>query len=260
VSEEKRDGVVRLIVNLATGAMPDALLGQISRRLADDSLDTDRQETISAPPDEADLPPLWDISRMRDLVARALKPRLDAALAPFVKGLDRRLGRDQERLYAYHNDLHREATRRAAALPDGDPGKKRELQRIEAVAREYQAKLDDLTRQYAMRVSVEWVQTLELSMPVQRLQVQIRRRKEARIIALDWNTLARRLEPPSCEFSRSGDRPRLVCDDALHLVAPAAFSPCAGCEKPFCRACHPARCPKCGVSSVPSGGDGIGTA
>ena len=41
----------------------------------------------------------------------------------------------------------------------------------------YQAKIDDLARQYTMRATVEWVQTLELAMPVQRFEVQIRQRK-----------------------------------------------------------------------------------
>ena len=52
-----------------------------------------------------------------------------------------------------------------------------------------------------MRVTVAWVQTLELVMPVQRFAVQIRRRKAERVIHLDWNPLARRLESPPCEFS-----------------------------------------------------------
>ena len=78
--------------------------------------------------------------------------------------------------------------------------------------------MHDLSRQYAMRVAVEWMQTLELVMPVQRFAVRIRGRKAERVTHLDWSPLARRLETPPCEFSYSADRPRLVCDDALHLV------------------------------------------
>ena len=82
-------------------------------------------------------------------------------------------------------------------------------------------------------------------MPVQRFAVRIRRRKAERVIHLDWNPLARRLETPPCEFSYSADRPRLVCDDALHLVTAEGLSPCADCGRVFCRACHRDRCPKC---------------
>ena len=239
VSDEKRDGVVRLCVNLATGALPDAVFEQMAPWL-------DAAETDAALPDDADLPADWERARLLELISLALTPRLDTALAPFVKSLRRRLGRDQDRLYVYHNDLHREAMRRRAALPATDSAPRREDQRIAAIGREYQAKLDDLSRQYALRVTAEWVQTLELVMPVQRFAVQLRRRKAERTLALDWNPLARRLESPACDYSRSAERPRLVCDDALHLVVPDGLAPCAGCGKVYCRACHRNACPKCG--------------
>jgi hypothetical protein len=243
VSDEKRDFITRLGVNLATGALPDGVIAAL-RPFLDRSDDTD-----AAAPRETDLPPVWDRARVAGLVEKAVPPRLDAALDPFIKGLLRRLARDQDRLHRYHNDLHHEAMRRAVVLPDGDPKRVREEQRAAAIAREYRAKLDDLSRQYATRVTVEWVQTLELVMPVHRLNVQIRRRKADRMIGLDWNPLARRLEPPVCEATAGMERPRLVCDDALHLVVPAGLAPCAGCGRPFCRACHADACPKCGAAT-----------
>jgi hypothetical protein len=44
-------------------------------------------------PQDAELPLIWDRPRVLDLVARALPARLDDALAPFLKGMRRRLGR-----------------------------------------------------------------------------------------------------------------------------------------------------------------------
>jgi hypothetical protein len=240
VSDDKRDFISRISVNLATGALPDTVIMALGPFL-------DRSEADPVVPEEADLPPMWDRPRVVDLVGRALPPRLNVALDPFVKGLRRRLSRDQDRLHRYHNDLHHEAMHRAIGLPKGDPKRTREEQRADAIAREYRAKLDDLARQYATRVTVEWVQTLELVMPVHRFAIQIRRRKADRMIALDWNPLARRLESPVCEATAGMERPRLVCDDALHLVVPAGLAPCAGCGRVFCRACH-AVCPKCGAA------------
>ncbi len=240
-SDEKRDFIRRVGVNLATGALPDAVIMALGPFL-------DRLEADTVVPEEADLPAVWDRGRIAALVGRALPPRLDVALDPFIKGLRRRLGRDQDRLHRYHNELHLEAMRRALVLPEGDPKRLREEQRAEAIRREYRAKLDDLSRQYATRVTVEWVQTLEVVMPVHRLSVQIRRRKADRTIGLDWNPLARRLEPPVCEATMGMERPRLVCDDALHLVVPAALAGCSECGRPFCRACHTGGCPKCGAA------------
>jgi hypothetical protein len=239
LSDDKRDFMPRVGVNLATGALPDAILAALAPLI-----DQPGVETTGDQP--GDLPPMWDRARAVGLISRALPPRLESALFPFIKGMRRRLSRDEDRLHRYHNDLYHEALVRGAGLPEGDPKRVREQQRAEAISREYRAKLDDLSRQYATRVTVEWVQTLELVMPVHRFTVQIRRRKGERTIALDWNPLARRLEPPVCEATLGTERPRLVCDDALHLVVPAALGPCEGCGKPYCRACHQS-CPKCGA-------------
>ena len=240
ISDEKRDGMLRLGINLATTALPDAVLTCVLPWLEAQSSDPE------VPPSSA-LPPSWDQGRVLELTARGLPPRLDAALAPFVRGLRRRFERDRERLHLYHDDLYRDAMRHRAGLLDADPARRRDELRMEAIGREYRAKLDDLSRQYAMRVSVEWVQTLDLAMPVQRFTVQIRRRKAERVIQLDWNPLARQLEGAACEATASAERPRLVCDEALHLVVPVGLAPCPACGKPFCRACHRSRCPKCGA-------------
>jgi hypothetical protein len=254
VSDDKRDWIVRFGVNLATGVLPDAVLAAIGTAVDapgfDDSSDEDGEGSSTSPAD-TDLPADWDRPQLLSLIARGLPSRLDVVRGPFIKGLRRRLGRDQDRLHLYHNDLHREAMRRASVLPEDDPRRRREEQRAEAIASDYRAKLDDLTRQYATRVTVEWVQTLDVAMQVQRLTVQIRRRKAERTVLLDWNPLARALEPPTCEFTASTERPRLVCDDALHLVVPAALSPCVECSRVFCRGCHPRRCPKCGAAELP---------
>jgi hypothetical protein len=86
---------------------------------------------------------------------------------------------------------------------------------------------------------------------VQRFDVLVKRRKGERLIRLDWHPLVRMLEPPPCEAGQGagsgGERTRFVCDDSLHLVAPAGLAPCPSCAKVFCRACHPAACPRCGL-------------
>lgn len=240
VSDDKRDFITRVGVNLATGALPDAILSAVAPMLDIAGAEADEAEPTG-------LPPLWDRARLVGLVSQALPPRLEVALFPFIKGMRRRLSRDEDRLHRYHNDLYQEALRRMAGLAEGDPKRVREEQRAEAIGREYRAKLDDLARQYATRVTVEWVQTLELVMPVYRFTVQIRRRKADRTILLDWNTLARRLEPPVCEATLGTERPRFVCDDALHLVVPSGLGPCESCGKAYCRACHRSGCPKCGA-------------
>jgi len=173
--------------------------------------------------------------------------------------MQRRLARDHTRLYGYHDDLRRESLRRLVVLEGAegakaDADRARELQRIAAIEREYRAKLDDLRHNYALRVTVDWIQTLELFLPVQRLEVLIRRRKGERLIHLDWHPLARLAELAPCDWGLGLNSTRLVCDERLHLTEPAGQDPCPGCAKSFCRACHRAACPRCGrlTSNEPS--------
>ena len=92
------------------------------------------------------------------------------------------------------------------------------------------------------------MQALDLYLPVQRFDVLIRRRKGERVIRLDWHPLVKTAEPPLCEAGLGLDCVRLVCDDKLHLTEPVGQAPCAACGNPFCRACHPAACPRCRLS------------
>jgi hypothetical protein len=238
-SDEKREGLVRLGINLATGATLDGILERLLSR-------SDFEADDASLPESVHLPPLWHRQRVLDLLDRALRWRLASQVDAFASSLQRRLGRDEARLYDYHDRLFQDAWRRVAALPEGEEKRRREQHRAEAIVREYSARLDDLRHKYALRLTAQWMQTLEIAMPVQRLELLVRRRKGERVLHLDWNPLARRLESLPCEFSHAAEGARLVCDDALHLMRPAGLAACAGCAKPYCRVCHRQRCPKCG--------------
>ena len=145
----------------------------------------------------------------------------------------------------------RTAQKKLAALASASGEKaendrKRETLRIAAIEREYTAKLDDLRHNYAFCVTVEWVQGLELFVPVQRFEVLVKRRKGERLIRIDWHPAIRMIEPPPSDWGLGVGRSRLVCDDHLHITDPAGQSPCPSCGKAWCRACHSAACPRCG--------------
>jgi hypothetical protein len=189
-------------------------------------------------------------ARVRPLLDQQVRESME----PFVRAMRRRLERDRNRVHAYHNDLRNSSLKRLTALglEEGDRAeadRQREKLRVEAIEREYRAKLDDLRHNYALRVTVEWVQALDLYVPVQRFDVLIRRRKGERLVQLDWHSLVKTAEPPLCEAGLGRDRVRLVCDDKLHLTEPAGQAPCPCCGKRFCRACFPAACSRCGGAS-----------
>lgn len=244
LSDEKRDGIIRLGLNLNNGAVLDAML----ERLLDALPSAPRG---NAP--EPALPSPWPAERLLATVQRAVPSRIEQALTPFVRSLQRRQRRDLERLHDYHHDLRNEALSRLKALPKRQLSerqqaeKSREEQRLQAIQREYHAKVADLRQKYALDIEAEWVQMLELCMPVQRLSLTLKRRKGERHFPLDWNPLTRKLEQVPCEYSFIAEGPRELCDTRLHLLSSAAHGPCGHCGKAFCRACHPQRCPACGT-------------
>jgi hypothetical protein len=258
LSDEKREGLVWLGFNIATGADITGMVARLRPLLQQEA---DWQ--TPAPEVRAAAGPGWDVATLESRVRPVLDARVKEDLAPFLRAMRRRLERDRDRIHGYHDDLRRTSLKRLAALgkmglskvglahaggEKADSDRRREEMRLAAIEREYRAKLDDLRRNYALRVTVEWVQSLELYAPVQRFDVLIKRRKGERLIRIDWHPLVRTLELPLCEAGAGPERTRLVCDDSLHLVAPAALAPCPSCAKPFCRACHPSACPRCGTA------------
>jgi hypothetical protein len=245
VSDEKREGLVWLGFNQSTGAVIDSIVARLLPGLL--------RETAWQAPDAQTRDaagPRWDFATLEARLRPLLEHRVRRELDAFLRAMQRRLERDRARVHAYHDDLWASSQKRLAALAHV-PGEKaqadrrREQLRVAAIEREYRNKLGDLGHNYALRVRLEFVQALELYVPVQRCNLLVRRRKGERRIALDWHPSVRMAEPPLCEWGLGLDTLRVVCDDHLHVTEPEGQAPCAACGRPFCRACHPAACPRC---------------
>ena len=109
----------------------------------------------------------WDAATVTARVKRLVEHHVRLDLEPFLNTMRRRLDRDRGRIHAYHDDLHRTAQMKLAALASASGEKaeadqKRETLRIAAIEREYGAKLDHLRHNCDLRVTVDWVQGLAL--------------------------------------------------------------------------------------------------
>jgi hypothetical protein len=248
VADEKREGLIHIGFNPATGAVFEGeLLAKLRGHLAvgEEWLDPTSGERSEAGPG---LHP----AALAERLEPALRILVQRQVEPFLSAVRRRVDRDRRRIHGYHDDLRRAAREKLAALDKGRNEtslnvRKREELRIATIEREYAAKLEDLRHNYALKVSAEWVQCVEIHSPVTRFEVLIKRRKAERTIAMDWHGAARQLEPPLCEWGSGLERQRMVCDDKLHITAPQAQEACAACGKAWCRACHPRACPRCGT-------------
>jgi hypothetical protein len=240
LSDEKRDGIAVLAFNLSNGSPVDDVLDPLLTAVASQERAPEWEEASSQ------LPAFLPAERLAQLGTRGLSLRIRSRLAPFLASLQRRLDRDLAQVSDYYNGLSRESQSGSRKLPL-EP--ERERLRLDAIAREHEAKVADLRQKYALKIAVEWVQTLELSLPVHRVELLLKRRKGERPFHLDWNPVARRLERPLCEATFTVESGRIMCDGALHLVSLAAHAGCQQCHKPYCRACYPRTCPKCGSQS-----------
>jgi hypothetical protein len=246
VSDEKREGLVWLGFNQGTGAVINDFTARLRALLAEEA------DWQAPDPDvRRAAGPAWDASVLEARVRPLLNHGLRVEVEPFLRTMRRRLDRDRNRIHEYHNDLYLGAQKKLAAHA-GSAGekaendRKREMLRIAAIEREYAAKLGDLRHNYALRVTVEWVQGLELFVPVQRFEVLVKRRKGEKLMRLDWHPTVRLMEPPPSDWGVGIGRSRLVCDDQLHVTDPAGQSPCPSCGRAWCRACHPTACRRCG--------------
>ena len=251
VSDEKREGTVWLGFNCGTGAVlgPD-LLGRLRASLGRDP------DWCAAEPDARHAAgPAWDAAVIAARTQPLIEHHVRQDLEPFLAAMRRRLDCDRGRIHEYHDDLRRAALAKLAAANSSAGDKalaiaRREAMRVTAIEREYAAKLADLRHNYALRVTVEWVQGLMLLAPVHRYELVIKRRKGERVVHIDWHAAARIMEPPVCEWGLALQSTRLVCDNQLHLTISAGQAPCTSCGKPYCRACNPAVCPRCRRTGV----------
>jgi hypothetical protein len=250
VADDKRDGLVWLGFNQSTGAVLDDILLRLRPLL----LAQDSEWRAPEPHMRHAAGPPWDAATLQTRVSPLLEHLVRRELEPFLRAMRRRLDRDRARVHEYHNDLRLTALKRLAALADASGEKvendrKREGMRVAAIEREYAAKLDDLRHNYALRVTVEWVQGLELLVPVHRYEILIKRRKGERLVRVDWHAALRLAESPPIDHGLGLERTRLVCDDRLHLTDVGSQAPCHSCGKAWCRACNPSSCPRCGAGS-----------
>ncbi len=250
VSDDKREGLLWLGFNRSTGAVLDDLLPRLLPLLTLEHW----QEPDPSVRHVAGSG--WDAAALQARISPLLETKARRELEPFLRSMRRRLERDRGRIHEYHQDLRLSALKRLAALAGAvnekaEAERRRETLRVAAIEREYAAKVEDLRHNYALRVTVNWVQALEIFVPVHRYEVLIKRRKGERTVQLDWHAALRLPERPLCEAGLGLDRMRLVCDERLHLTDAAGQAPCPSCGKAWCRACHPAQCPRCGGGSIP---------
>ena len=266
LSDEKQEGLIPILINTINS----------STLLLDEGLFpiTGIIENLTAHPRE----PVLAREKAIQMIAKAhsaASAAVQERLRDFSKSLERRLNRDIKRVYEYYGTLKDELLKLIEKkilsgeytienipkdkleenLPDignhitqkkvkGD-GMDKLLSKLEAIAGEQQAKIQDLLAKYTLTIDIEPVVTIGIETQSVIFGLDIRRRALSRRFPLTYNPLLKRMDPLPCESCFSPRGTYFVCDDRLHVICSNCFTDCPRCAKKYCKACYPKGCPKC---------------
>jgi hypothetical protein len=209
-----------VVAHSTTGAEPDAeVTAALARVIAgDDDRVIDERDARGA-------------AGAASLVARrsaeAIGPRLAEVSAAVVRRRDRELARIDD----YFHSLIAEARR-----PRRQVARDAIEARVAALHAEHLAKLRDLRARYTLRVRLEPVALVAISVRIAEVRLRLRRRKGEREIALHVPPGARAPDALPCVACASTTRAPLLCDDALHILCETCAPDAGG--RPRCPACR----------------------
>jgi len=228
VSDEKREAIVSAAVNVRTGTISPGL-----------GPATETAVELAAGFEE--LPPPADIPRdTLASLADMLRWETVRQVEEFRETLVKRIVRDRDRLHRYYSDLLEAARepatgRRKKATPD------ERAQRAAAITQEYTRKIDDLKTRYLMKVRVEPVAMLALTMPGARAAFTVMMGHNRRSVIVPWNPLLNQPDRTLCSLCRRPAEKIRVCRE-LHWLCELCWKKCPECGREFCPVCKPKGC------------------
>jgi hypothetical protein len=220
-ADDRYDGRLVLALHVGDGAEPDPSLIALAdpSRAAGNLLPVPHAAVVGAVP---------------ELLARRVGGRVRQALGGAIASVARRHARDHRRISEYFEALIRDTCAPKRRVEADAIAKK-----VEHLVAERDAKLRDLGQRYALRVAIEPLAAIVVTVPSAWVRLRVRRRKKegellvrlpAGVAALDRLTCA------ACGESTA--RPAL-CDDALHVLCESCLPQIQG--RPQCEACAGAR-------------------
>jgi hypothetical protein len=219
-ADDRYEGIVFVVAHGATGAEPDAEVTAALARVisGDDARSVEARDAQGA-------------AGAASIVARRSAEAIGARLDEVGAAVARRRDRELARIDDYFHSLIAEARR-----PRRQIARDALETRVAALHAEHLAKLRDLRARYTLRVRLEPVSLVALSVRVVEVRLRLRRRKGEREIALHIPPGARAPDALPCVACASTTRSPLLCDDALHLLCETCAPDPTG--RPRCPACR----------------------
>ncbi|MDJ0706566.1 MAG: hypothetical protein QNJ46_25125 [Leptolyngbyaceae cyanobacterium MO_188.B28] len=188
-ADEKRIGMISFFMNELTGVAP-AEVG--------DALLWESDQIAIAPLDDQTTVPFDHLS---DIIANTAERLINQDLENWRKSLNRKQGRDEERLRAYYGAIKREIRAKIKKRHLSGEDEERELARIKATDMELKRKLADLAERYSLRIEAQLHSALVVLLQTVHVECELVRKKHKRRIIAIWNPYLKTIEPLRCEKS-----------------------------------------------------------
>jgi hypothetical protein len=243
ITDEKQERLVSVLMDAQNGyAVPE--LADLEHHTILEAENAFKNLSVAPPRWLSSEPHPLSRSVFEGLLERATHAAQDALADP-IAHLTRRTTRflelDRARLEQYYDDIERDLRRRRDRASDEQ--RRTPLQdKLEAAQAERQAKLADVEAKYRLRVELELLNLLVVTVPKLTLQVEIKHRTAGVTRSVVWNPLLHRIEPLPCDVCGQ-PAVRLTLCNGDHLVHTdgdcllAAERQCIDCKRLFCRLC-----------------------
>jgi hypothetical protein len=216
-ADDRYDGRLVLAIHAGDGGEPDSAL----IAAADPSHDSAR--LLRAPDAGAG-------SEALGLIARRAGQRARQAVAAASASVARRHARDYRRIIEYFEGLVADARAPKRRVEADAIAKK-----VDHLVAERDAKLRDLGQRYALRVSLEPLAAVAITVPAAWVKLRARRRKRQGELMLRLPAGSAALDRLSCAACGEATARPALCDDALHVLCETCVPLVQG--RPACRAC-----------------------
>jgi hypothetical protein len=218
-SDEQKEGLIRLMFNLETGARIADMEQNIG--LAAGKFQTPKKSVNW--PDEK-------IKKILEWVERHTKTELAKEIAPFEDSMNRRLRRDVASLEEYYTDLEQEM---AASLER--PGLSSQLinerqEKMSLLPEELARKTDDLFKKYSIRVNIKLCGAMRIRTPAVKILYRVSVGKKQLRLSMIYNPANKSLDPQVCRGCGISTFSVHFCCH-LHLLCPNCSAECPVCKK-----------------------------
>ena len=209
-SDEEKEGLVDLAVNMENGAVVPGMVAKISYAEKEYKKNISHNYTKE------------DINRIIKLADIYLSDAVEQELFEFKKSMSRRFARDASSLDDYYRALGREMEESLARTGLSERLRHERAEKIALIPEELAAKQRDLLNKYSIRVKVSLAAVMAITTPGIKVLFNAASGREKKAISMTYNPVTKSMDPLVCETCGQSMY-RIAFSKDLHLVCSACY-------------------------------------